>query len=125
MYRTRPDAFFGDLFQIDSPVKRVRAGWKDGYDWMADITRVGTLHHPVTWDQMKAEKRLKHAGFMNGAMAGRPPVAPADWRVLVEMIVSRNHFLSWLKTDFSPSHVNSLTPVRSKLRHLKSAAVAR
>jgi hypothetical protein len=124
MYRTRPDAFFGDLFQIDSPVKRVRAGWKNGYDWMADITRVGTLNHPVTWDQMKAEKRLKHAGFMNGAMAGRPPVAPADWRVLVEMIVSRNHFLSWLKTDFNPSHVNSLTPARSKLRHLKSAAVA-
>jgi hypothetical protein len=61
---------------------------------------------------MKAEKRLQHAGFLNGAMAGRPPVAPADWRVLVEMIVSRNRFLSWLKTDFSSTHINPLPPPR-------------
>jgi hypothetical protein len=116
MYRTQPDGFVGDLFMIDGPIKRVRAGWKNGYDWMADISRVGTLHQRLTWDGMKAEKRLQHAGFLNGAMAGRPPVAPADWRVLVEMIVSRNRFLSWLNTDFSATHINPLPPAKSNLR---------
>ena len=58
------------FFVIDSPVMRVKAGWKDGYDHMASITRVETLAIPLTWNEMRAEKRLKDAGFLNGAMVG-------------------------------------------------------
>lgn len=107
-YRGQPQQFFSDLFIIDSPVGLVKANWKGNgifIDCMADITRVGTLAIPVTWREMRADKRLKLANFLNGAMAGRP-CASAYWHVLLDMIVARNPSLSWLKKDYDPDKIN-------------------
>jgi len=103
-YRALPQACVRDLFVVDGPVQHVEAGWKEGSDYMASISRVATLAIPLTWGEMRAEERLRGAGFLNGAMAGRP-CASAYWHVLLEMIVARNPSLSWLKEKFDPDEL--------------------
>ena len=103
-YRSAPQSCVRDLFVVDSPVERVKAGWKPGYDYMAAIARVATLSEPLTWSNMRAETRLSRAGFLNGAMAGRPP-ASAYWHVLLEMIVTADPELAWLAKRFCPDHL--------------------
>ena len=100
IYRSAPQRCVRDLFVVASPVERVNAVWKPGYDYMATIARVATLAVPLTWRQMREERRLSQAGFLNGAMAGRPP-ASAYWPVLLEMIVTSNPDLAWLEERFA------------------------
>jgi hypothetical protein len=104
IWRSAPQSCVLDLFVVDSPVDRVKAGWKRGYDYMATIARVATLSAPLTWSNMRAETRLSRAGFVNGAMAGRPR-ASAYWYVLLEMIITANPELAWLAERFCPDHI--------------------
>jgi hypothetical protein len=104
IWRSAPQSCVLDLFVVDSPVKREKAGWKRGYDYMAAIARVATLSAPLTWSNMRAETRLSRAGFVNGAMAGRPQ-ASAYWRVLLEMIITANPELAWLAERFCPDQI--------------------
>jgi hypothetical protein len=114
-YRGLPQACVRDLFVVDSPVKRVKAGWKAGYDHTARITRIGTLTIPLTWKEMRAEKRLEGAAFLNGAMAGRPR-ATAYWRVLLDMMLASNPSLNWLKEDYNPNQIGSFSEANEKTR---------
>ena len=104
IYLSAPQSCVRDLFVLDSPVERIKAVWKPGYDYMAAIARVATLSAPLTWSNMRAETRLSRAGFLNGAMAGRSP-ASAYWHVLLEMIITANSELAWLAKRFCPDHI--------------------
>jgi hypothetical protein len=88
-YRTAPESFVRDIFIIDGPVRRVVAGWKDGYDSMAAIRRIATLSNPLSWKQLKTESKLAQAGFVKSQMQGRPQ-ASNYWAILLDMIVSVN-----------------------------------
>jgi len=53
---------------------------------------------------MRAETKLTRAGYLNGAMAGRP-LASAYWHMLLEMIITANPELAWLAKRFCPDHI--------------------
>jgi hypothetical protein len=104
VYLCKPQMCVRDLFIIDGPVVRVEAGWKAGYDYMAPIKREATLNVPLTWEEMMADERLSQAGFLHGAMAGRPRVS-GYWSVLLEMIVEANPELVEWAERFWPENI--------------------
>jgi hypothetical protein len=89
IYRSRPDHFVSDLFKIDGPVRKVRAGWKKGTDWMAPIRKVCHLGAPIHFQELKDHPVLRHAGFVRGNITGRFR-ATDHWPELYRMIVGRN-----------------------------------
>jgi hypothetical protein len=89
VYRTSPESQVRELFRVASDVRTVTAGWKKGKDWMADVERVATLRTPLTWRRMQQIRSLDGAGFLRGAMAGRPP-ASTYWPALYRELVRTN-----------------------------------
>jgi hypothetical protein len=80
------------------------AGWKPSYDYMAPIRRVCTLKAPLHFRELKANPRLKDAGFVRGCMQGRPRVTDY-WPELHRMIVSRNPALKRSLSAHGPDKV--------------------
>jgi len=72
-----------EIVRLRSPVERVRAGWRNGLDWMASIQRVATLQTPLELAE------LRDAGVSSKALQGRPEVT-AHWPSLRTAIVARN-----------------------------------
>jgi len=103
-YRTAPDSFVRDVFRVSGPVKRVAARWKAGLDWMAPIERVCTLKAPLRLEDLRANPAVRVAGFVRGAMRGRPR-ATAFWPELHRMIVERNPALARALRGFGPERV--------------------
>jgi hypothetical protein len=83
------------------------AGWKEGKDWMAPITRVCRLANPLHYKTMQSDVRLKDSPLMRSQLQGRPK-ASAYWNVLLEMIVQSNSDLAWLKDIYGPHKLGKI-----------------
>lgn len=103
-YRTKPEAFIGDIFQITGPVRYIDAGWKPGKDWMAPIRRVCKLAAPLHWEELKKAPIFKTAGFVRGLMRGRYK-ATVYWPELYEMVLSRNPSAKRALAPYGPERV--------------------
>ena len=103
-YRTAPDSFVRDVFRVSGPVKRIEAPWKAGLDWMASIERVCTLKAPLRLEDLRRDPGVRDAGFVRGAMRGRPR-ATAYWPEVHRMIVERNPGLPRALRRFGPERV--------------------
>ena len=88
-YRTAPQSCIADVFRIASPVGHVKAGYREGKDFMANIRRVCTLESPIYLRELRQNPILKTAGFVRGDMRGRARVSD-HWPELYAMIVARN-----------------------------------
>jgi hypothetical protein len=51
-YRVLPEGFVADIFLVAGEVTNEEAGWKEGTDWMAPITRVCRLANPLQYKTM-------------------------------------------------------------------------
>jgi hypothetical protein len=101
-YRVLPEGFVADIFLVAGQVTNYEeAGWKEGKDWMAPITRVCSLASPLHYKTMQSDVRLKDSPLMRSQLQGRPK-ASAYWDVLLEIIVESNSDLAWLKDVYGP-----------------------
>jgi Phage integrase, N-terminal SAM-like domain len=107
-YRVLPEGFVADIFLVAGEVTNYEeAGWKEGKDWMAPITRVCRLANPLHYKTMQSDVRLKDSSLMRGQLQGRPK-ASAYWDVLLEMIVESNSDLAWLKDVYGPHKLGKI-----------------
>jgi hypothetical protein len=67
----------------------VKAGYREGKDFMANIRRVCTLESPIYLRELRQNPILKTAGFVRGDMRGRARVSD-HWPELYAMIIARN-----------------------------------
>jgi hypothetical protein len=104
MYRSTPDKFVSDIFRIDGPVRRGRAVWKKGTDWMAPIRKVCHLRAPVHLSELRGHPVLRHAGFVRGNIKGRYR-ATDHWPELLRMIIGRNPSADRVLKRFGPERV--------------------
>ena len=103
-HRTRPEACIRDIFRVDSPVGRVRAGWKPGKDWMASTRRVATLGTPLHFSALVSDPVLREAGFVRGKMRTRSRVTQ-HWPELHRMILDRNPALEQALRSYGPERI--------------------
>ena len=100
-YHTTPDKCIKDIFELVGDVKYVKAGWKEGKDYMGSIKRVCQLKSPVFFEDMKQNRILKTSPFVRGTMQGRPKVTEY-WPCLFDIIVSRNPSIKKALMKFDP-----------------------
>jgi hypothetical protein len=102
-YRKLPEGFIADIYLVAGWVRLVEeAGWKEGSDWMAPISRVCALKNPLHYETMKTDSRMGMTSpLVKSQLQGRPKVN-TYWAVLIEMIVESNPNLAWLKEVYGP-----------------------
>ena len=103
-YHSNPDKYICDIFKVSKPVKYVKAGWKKGKDWMAEIRRVCTLRSPIHLSQLQRHRVIRDAGFVRGKMQGRYRATPY-WPDLYDLIIATNPSLAYALRNFEPSRV--------------------
>jgi hypothetical protein len=107
-YRTRhcieQKSCVRDIFRVVSPVGHVKAGWKRGLDYAADIRRVCTLKAPLHLTELRENNVVRHAGFVRGGMQGRYR-ASDYWPELHRMITSRNPSIERVLRKYGPDRV--------------------
>ncbi len=103
-YATAPSSSIADLFRITSPVGHVKAGYRQGKDYMASIRRVCTLKSPIHLRELREHPILGDAGFVRGGMRTRFRVS-AHWPELYAMIVDRNPSVRRTLRAFGPDRL--------------------
>jgi hypothetical protein len=93
-----------EVFKVASAVKFLRAGWKQGKDWMAAIRLVCRLKAPLHLAELKQNPVLKHAGFTRGGMQGRYR-ASEHWPELHRMLIARNPGIKRELLKFGPDRL--------------------
>lgn len=95
IYRPGQEREIREIMRVRSPVEKVRAGWREGTDWMAAIQRVATLDQPLTLDE------LAKGGVDRHALQGRPSVNNR-WGALRKLILQRNPQLRTALKAYGP-----------------------
>jgi hypothetical protein len=103
-YHNRPDMSIKDLFVLRGPVRRKRAGWRPGMDYMAPIRRVCRLDAPVFLEDLRRDRIVRTAGFVRKNMLGRPN-ATEHWPYVYDMIVRRNPSVRRRLAKFAPDQL--------------------
>lgn len=101
-YHASPKKYIGDIFKLVGDVRKKKAGWKKGQDYMGPIRRVCQLKSPIFLDDLKRHKILSTAFFVRDCMRGRPRVTEY-WPYLYEMIIRRNQELVPKLKKYDPS----------------------
>lgn len=100
-YFTNPDKSIHYIYRLNESVEKVKATWKAGNDYMADIQRVCYLKAPVFLEDLKAHRILKTAGFVRGQIQGRPN-ATEHWPYLYDLITRKNPMLKNKLVKYAP-----------------------
>lgn len=101
-YFTSPDNCMTDICQMTGNVRRLKAGYKPGLDFMAPIRRVCMLASPVFLADMKRHRVLQTAGFIRANVRGRQRVTEF-WPYLYDLIVRRNPSVQKRLAKFDPA----------------------
>ncbi len=108
-YRTSPEKYIADVFEVASEVRRVKADWrkrrKKGTDTMATIRRVAKLRTPLHLLELQRHPIIGHAGFIRAQVQGRPRVSPF-WPELRHLMIDRNPNLAKRLKNFGSDRVS-------------------
>ncbi|MDH5677324.1 MAG: hypothetical protein OEZ28_01760 [Nitrospinota bacterium] len=88
-YFTKPDMCIKHIFVSTEKANKVKAGWKPGYDYMANIRRIGELKSPIFLEDIRKNRALSTANFVRGQMQGRWN-ASEYWPYLYPLVIKRN-----------------------------------
>jgi len=107
-YRTarsgEPRSCVRDIFRVVSPVVHVKANYKPGFTFMADIRRVCTLGDPLKFSDLKGNKAVRDAGFVRGMMR-KGWRASGHWPELYRMITDLNPSITRALRKYTPERV--------------------
>jgi hypothetical protein len=100
-YRTKPEACIKDIFSLKEGARYVRANWKKGMEYSAEMERVCSLKAPLYLKDFQQNQILSTAGFVRGFFQGRHKITQY-WPYIYEMILNRNPSLRKTLHNFDP-----------------------
>jgi hypothetical protein len=104
-YRTarsgEPTSCVCDIFRLVSRVDHVKAGYKPGFAFMADIRRVCTLGDPLKFSDLRGNRGVRNAGFVRGLMR-KGWLASEHWPELYRMMTVRNPSIKRALRKYAP-----------------------
>jgi hypothetical protein len=106
MYRCSPTKTIEDIFVLDGPLRRRKAGWRSGDCYGGIIKRVCKLKGPIFLDDIRQHPVLKTASFVRRNFQGNLQVSEY-WFYLHEMIVNRNPSLKKKMSRFAPEKLSA------------------
>ncbi len=103
-YFTRPDQCIRNIFVASDRSHKVKAGWKEGKDYMGPIRCVAYLKAPIFFEDFQNHRIVSTAHFVRSQMQGRPN-ATEYWPYLYDFIVKRNPGAEKQLRRFAPENL--------------------
>jgi hypothetical protein len=104
MYRCVPACRIQDVFEVVSDMAVAAADWRNGSCYLAAITRICTLRHPLTLTEMREDRVLGDSSFVRRNMQGNLH-ATEYWPNLYGIMTRKNPDVVRRLKGFNPARV--------------------